>query len=197
MLGFLIGTVCLVGLVKTLRWGRGGGCGYGRGFGRRWGGHGPCGGGFGGRFGDEDQFGGGRGYDEGYGGGGWGGPSMLLRMLFRELSTTPGQEKAIVAAYEEMREATKDARAEAKASRADLAKAMRGPAIDEVLFGEMFSRHDTAMEKLRRASIGAVSKVHDALDERQRARLADLIESGPGAFRRGFGGPFGNAAYPL
>ena len=190
MLGFVIGTLCLVGLVKTLRWGRhGGGCGYGhhRGWGRR-----GWGGGFGGHghHGDHGDFGYG-GFGEG---GGWGGPSVFLRMLFRRLETTPGQEKAIVAAYEEMREATREARGELRTTRADLAKAMRGPAIDEVLFGEMFSRHDAAMEKLRKASIGAIAKVHDALDEKQRARFADLIESGPGGFR---GGPWAADAYQV
>jgi hypothetical protein len=177
MLGFLIGTACLIGLIKTLRWGRrgyGGGCGYGRhggGFGRHhgWGGY--------------DQgagWGGG-----GWGGGDWGGPSMMLRALFQRLETTPGQEKVIVSAFEELREAGRTARGEARASRADIAKAVRSPAVDEVLFGEMFARHDTTLETLRKASIGAIAKVHDALDEKQRARLADIIESGPGFFRDG------------
>jgi hypothetical protein len=183
MLGFLIGTVCLVGLVKTLRWGRHGGCGYGyrRGWGGGYGGYGP--------WGDHGGWG-----DQGYGGGGWGGPSVFLRMLFRRLETTPGQEKVIVAAYEEMREAAREARGELKQSRAEIAKAMRGPAIDEVLFGEMFARHDAAMDKLRKAGIGAIAKVHDALDERQRARFADIVESGPGAFR---GRPWGASAYEV
>lgn len=182
MLGFFVGTVCLIGLIKTLRWGchhRGGGCGYGYhggGWGRRgWGGHGY--------HGD---------HDGGWGGGGWSGPGMILRALFQRLDTTPGQEKVIVAAYEEVREATRAARGEARASRADIAKAMRAPGIDEVLFGEMFARHDAALETLRKAGVGAIAKVHDALDERQRARLADLIEAGPGFFR---GGPWEGRSY--
>jgi hypothetical protein len=189
MLGVLIGTVCLVGLIKTLRWGRyGGGCGggyggHGGGWGRRgWGGHGHQG----------EGWGGGGGHGGGWGGGGWGGPSMFLRMLFQRLETTPGQEKVIVAAYEEMREAAGKARGEVRASRADIARAMRSPAIDEVLFGEMFARHDAALEALRRSGLGAIAKVHDALDERQRARFADLIEAGPGFFR---GGAWGQHAY--
>jgi hypothetical protein len=59
-----------------------------------------------------------------------------------------------------------------------------------VLFGELYARHDRAIEDLRKAFVGATAKIHDALDERQRARLADLIESGPrfggGGFGRGF-----------
>jgi hypothetical protein len=207
MLGFLIGTACLIGLVKTLRWGRHGGCGYGR---RGWGrggwdgpwGHGHHGGyghgwgrtrdggegGFGGGPFDGGPFDGGP-FDGGPFDGGWrggfGGSRMFLRMLFRSLETTPGQEKVIVAAAEEMREATREARAEVRTTRGDLAKAMRGAVVDEVMFGEMFARHDAALEKIRKATVGAVAKVHDALDERQRSRFADLIESGPRGFRGG------------
>jgi len=188
MLGVLIGTVCLIGVVKTLRWGRhGGGCGYGHhggGWGRRsWGG-----GGWGGHQGGEEG---------GWGGGGWGGgggQSMFMRMLFQRLDTTPGQEKAIVAAYEEMRAATREARGEVRTTREDLAKAMRSPAVDEVLFGEMFARHDAALETLRKAGIGALAKVHDALDEKQRGRFADMIEAGPAFFR---GGPWSGQRYQV
>ena len=177
MLGILIGTVCLIGLIKTLRWGRPhhhgfghGGCGGGYGHGYRgWGGH------------HEDH------HRHGWGGGGWGGPSAILRGLFYRLDTTPGQEKVIVAAIDEMRAATREARGELKATRADLAKAMRAPGFDEVLLGEMFARHDTALETMRKAAVGAIAKVHDALDDKQRERLADLIESGPGFFRGGPG----------
>ena len=188
MLGFLIGTVCLIGLVKTLRWGRhhGGGCGYGRGGGGGWGRR-SWGGGWEGHQGDHGGGWGDR-------GGGWGGPSVFLRMLFQRLETTPGQEKVIVAAYEEMRAATRDARGELRTTRGDLAKVMRSPAVDEVLFGEMFARHDVALETLRKAAIGATAKIHDALDEKQRARFADLIESGPAFFR---GGPWGAQAYQV
>jgi Spy/CpxP family protein refolding chaperone len=175
MLGFLIGTVCLIGLIKTLRWGRHGHGGYGYG--------GGCGGGGYGRRGwGGDSWG-----DQEHRGGWGGGRNMMLRGLFHRLDTTPGQEKAIKAALEELYDATRSARGEVSAARADVAKVMRSPAVDEVLFGEMFSRHDNALETLRKAGIGAIAKVHDALDEKQRARLADLIESGPGAFR---GGPW-------
>ena len=93
----------------------------------------------------------------------------------------------IAAAVEEMREAGRKARGEVAASRADIAKAMRAPGFDEVLFGEMFARHDSAMEGLRKSAVGALAKVHDALDEKQRQRLADIVENGPG-FRSWGGG---------
>src|SRR6476659_6155874 len=122
MLGFLIGTVCLIGLIKTLRWGRHGHDGYG----------GGCGGGYGRRgWGGGDSWG-----DQDHRGGWGGGRNVMLRGLFHRLDTTPGQEKAIKAALEELYEAARSARGEVSAARADVAKVMRSPAVDEVLFGE-------------------------------------------------------------
>ena len=90
----------------------------------------------------------------------------------------------IKSAVEEIRDAARELRGEAKGSRADVAKAVRSDNFDEVLFGEMFHRHDVAMESFRKAVMGAIAKVHAVLDERQRARLSDLIENGPRFFRR-------------
>lgn len=196
MLGFIIGTACLFGLIKVLRHSR-----YG------YGGYRACGGGgWGHRGGGWGRHGWGRG---GWGGGdfrergGWGsGEPFFLRALFEQLDATPGQEKVIKSAIDEVREAARSVRGEAQGSRADVAKAVRSESFDEVLFGEMFHRHDVAMDTMRKAVMGAIAKVHAALDERQRARLATLIEEGPRAFFRGGSngprGPWrGNDAYAV
>lgn len=176
MFGFIIGAVCLIGLIKVLRRGRhGGGCGggwrrHGGGCGHRGGGH--------------------RGWDDRDGdrGGGWGGgPEWFLRAVFERLDATPAQEKVIKGAVDEIREAGRAAKDELKKSRGEVAKAVRGPTINEVFFGELFARQDSAIESVRKAAVGAIAKVHDALDEKQRERLADLIEEGPrGFFRRAY-----------
>lgn len=182
MLGLIIGTVCLIGLVKVLRHGRrgygyGGGCGGGWGGGGRFRGHHGDGGGFG-----RDEGGSRRG---GWGGGWGGGPGFILRAIVEQLDATPEQEKVIVAAFREVRDEAAKNRAEVRKSREDIAKAMRSPGFDEVLLGELFARHDTAIEAMRRAVTGALAKVHVVLDEKQRDTLASLIENGPGFFRRG------------
>src|SRR5436190_1581159 len=56
--------------------------------------------------------------------------------------------------------------------------------FDEVLFGEMFARHDRSLEDVRKAFVGMGARIHDALDEGQRERLATIIEQGPRAFGR-------------
>lgn len=189
MLGFLIGTACLIGLIKVLRGGfrrRGGHGGYGGGCG--WS-SGSCGGG---GYRDRDNGG----HDEGWGrhDRGWddrGGP-FWLRGLFQRLNTSPGQEKVIRDAIDELRRSARDLRDEGRHTRSDVAKAVKSASFDETVMGELFARHDTHLEKMRKDAVGAIGKVHAVLDDRQRDILAELIERGPfgGHFR---GGPFRRA----
>lgn len=184
MLGFLIGTACLIGLIKVLRggWRR-------RGYGG-WSG-GSCGGGWGyrGHHGHhgEDGWGGWRRGDD------WdrGGP-FWLRGLFERLGTSPAQEKVIRDAVEEMRRSASELRDEARHSRGDVARAVRSASFDETVMGELFARHDTHLEKMRKDMVGVIGKVHAVLDDRQREILAQIIERGPfaGGHR---GGPFRSA----
>jgi len=124
-------------------------------------------------------------------GGGWGRRFILNGVLDR-LEATPAQERVITAAVDEFRVEAAKFRGELRQSRTDIAGAFRKPQFDEVALGELYARHDTAIEGLRRAFVGLGAKVHDALEEKQRARLADIIEAGPrfwrgGLFRSGWG----------
>jgi hypothetical protein len=193
MLGFLIGTVCLIGLIKTLRGGCGGGR-WGRGGWGYGGGYGGCGGGGCGEHRGYGGHHGHHGHHEGWGGPPWArggfGRGMMLRALFQRLETTPGQEKVIAQALEELRAEAEKHRGELKQSRADVAKAVRSEGFDEVLFGELFSRQDTTIEALRKAAMGSIGKVHAILEPKQRELFAEIIEGG---LFRGFGGPFRGA----
>ncbi len=186
MIGFLIGTACLIGLVKVLRHGRchgygyggyGGGCGGGGcGMRRGWGGHqGPWGG------------------HEGHGGR-WGGGGdvqrWMLRSLFERLETTPGQEKVIVQAVEGMREQARSAREAVHATGGHAAKAFRGERFDEAAMADAFAKQDAALESAQKALFEALAKVHEALDERQRRELADMMERGVGPWGRWGAGPY-------
>ena len=201
MFGFIIGTVCLIGLIATIRAGRWQRFhGYGGGWGHHHGhGHGHargCGGGGWGRHehgdfeGAREDFGR-RGGGGGGGGGGFGfnrGKRFILRSVFERLDTTPGQEKVIMSAVDEMQEAIGKAKDGWKSSRGDVAKAVRSESFDAVHLGEVFVKHDDAIDHVRKAFVGAMGKVHEALDERQRKILADMVEAGPRGF---FGGGWG------
>lgn len=145
MLGFLIGTACLVGLIRTVRGGR---CGYG-----------------------------------GYRRYGWGGRRAALRFLFERLDTSPGQEKVIMAALEELWSNKREIREEIEQSRQDIARAMQSPVFDASALEEAFARHDRVQARLRESVKHALSTVHEALDDNQRKIAAELIEHG---FGRGF-----------
>jgi hypothetical protein len=107
-----------------------------------------------------------------------------VRAVSDRLGATPAQERVIHDAAEELRAAASKLRGEARQTRSDVAGAFRKSHFDEVLFGELYARHDSALEELRKAFVGAGARIHDALDEQQRARLADMIESGPGRWGR-------------
>jgi Spy/CpxP family protein refolding chaperone len=195
MLGFVIGVASLIGLAKLVRRGR---CGhYGRGYGNggRCGeerGYGPRGG-----YGHEDghyrDHDGPHGEERGHGfwghrggfGGGFGrgfgrGPArFFMRQLFWRLETTPGQERVMLQAFEEVRQVMRDKRSEIHASREDVAKIISGATFDEAAVGNMFSRHDDALRAIRLAVTGSLAKVHEALTPEQRQRMADMLHRMP------------------
>jgi hypothetical protein len=156
--------------------GRGGGF-YGQGYGPGGDEEADLGPGFGGHFGGGPQHW----MRGGFGGG-------VMRMLSERLDATPAQEKVIRDATEEFRDAVSKLRGEGRKTRADVASTFRKGHFDEVLFGEVFARHDRGIEDVRKAFVGMGARIHDALDERQRAELADLIEAGPAGWRPRWGG---------
>jgi hypothetical protein len=111
------------------------------------------------------------------------GPRGALQGLLEQLDTGPGQEKVIVGAVEQFVDQARDSGRELRATRKDIAEAVRGERIDETRLTEVFGRHDAALDKLRAAGIDALRKVHEALDERQRKVLGDLVDSGHWGYR--------------
>lgn len=174
MFGFLIGTACLIGLIATLRRGHGGGCGgyaYGGG-----GHHAHHGGGWGGYRGDvQQERGRGRGGFAGFRG--WG-PRAWVSILSQRLDLTPAQEKVLAQSITEVRESFRKGRGELRETRRDVAKAFRAEAFDAESMGETFSRHNNSIDDVRKAVTGALARLHEALDEGQRSKLAEMLEEG-------------------
>jgi hypothetical protein len=114
----------------------------------------------------------GHGYGHGFG------PRAALNAMLARLDTAPGQEKVIVAAVEEFMDRARESGRKVRDTRSDLATAVRGDHVDESRLTEVFGDHDAALSNVRQAAVDALRKIHEALDERQRKLLADLVESG-------------------
>jgi Spy/CpxP family protein refolding chaperone len=114
---------------------------------------------------------------------------MMLRRVFERLDTTPGQEKVIVAAVDEARAGMRKAFETLRNSREELARSISGEVFDEGSMGTAFAKQDEAIAEARRAMMNALTKVHEALDAKQRAALADMLAQGPRGWGR-FGGPY-------
>jgi uncharacterized membrane protein len=117
------------------------------------------------------------------------GKRMFVRAILEHVRATPAQERIIGAAVEEFAdELKKTTGGEGRRSRQEIVDAFRKPSFDGVMLGEQFARHDTAIESARKAFVGLVAKLHDALEPEQRERLAELIERGPrfGRWTRGW-----------
>lgn len=114
---------------------------------------------------------------------------VFLRHLFERLDTTPGQERVIREELGKMRRQGKALRNELRESRNDAARALRGEIFDENLFAAAFERQDDRLRTARLEVTGAFNRIYDALEPRQRERLATMLERGPmgGAFH---GGPY-------
>lgn len=149
-------------------------------------------------YGDGDRHDSRRRRDRGWGGGfgfaaGPGG-SFWLRALFARLDTTPGQEREIRAAIEELQSTARDAKAGIMAGREELATAVGGESFDESALGEASGRADAAAARVKDAFAVTLKRIHAVLDARQRERLAELLAKGPGFRRRGWGNPYRDAA---
>jgi hypothetical protein len=164
--------------------GWGGGCGrHGGWHGGPWGHRGWGGYGHGHGHGyDDDPWGasfGGEADPEGWGAG-VRGKRYFIRSVLSRVNATPEQERAIGEAFDEFRaDVKKLGGGEARRSRQEIADALRRSTFDGVVLGEQFARHDTVIEGARKAFVGLVAHVHDALEPEQRTKLASLVERGP------------------
>ena len=159
----------------------------------------------------------GGGYEHGLGGGGFGGPpwarlrrwgwfgdqrggggigrSFWLRALFARLDTTPGQEREIRAAIEDLSDRARDAKAGLPDTRENVSKAIAGDTFDTAAFEAVSARFDATAEKLKDALASALKRIHAVLDPKQRERLAEIVSKG-GFGRWGRGGHDGGGGGP-
>jgi hypothetical protein len=106
----------------------------------------------------------------------------FLQALRAGLHASPAQEGVFEDALLRLRDATESLRRGADHAQHDLARALRGGAFDDAAFEDASRRIDDELRHLRAEVRAALIDVHEVLDDRQRAALADLLEARGAAF---------------
>ncbi len=102
------------------------------------------------------------------------------------IDASPAQERAIISEVEKLQERVHGAKRNLKDARGDLSAAVRGAVLDDAALGAVLGRVDATTVEARAAMIDALRNIHAVLDDRQRAQVADLLDSnGGGWWRRG------------
>ena len=104
---------------------------------------------------------------------------FLLRRVSSELNATPAQEKALREVLGNLREVMSKNRDVLKAARGDVARTLRSESFSEEALAEVIARHDEVHDRMRKAVVDALAKVHTSFDSAQREKLAELIAHGP------------------
>jgi hypothetical protein len=107
------------------------------------------------------------------------GPRAGVRILARRLDARPEQERVLEAEADALASEMARARADLAGVRAEIADLLGGPALDAAAVGAAIQARLARLEPVRAHLADAISRVHAALDPAQRARLADLVRSGP------------------
>jgi uncharacterized membrane protein len=104
-----------------------------------------------------------------------------MRHVFERLDTSPGQEKILVQAAEDVSQAAEKLRDVWSDTRSAWAQSLRGEAFDGATLREQDAKQDALLDELRKTIHASLAKVHEALDPRQRLELAHLLERGWGS----------------
>src|ERR1700689_1910748 len=135
-----------------------------------------------------------RGYHGHFGGWGhdhWrGGPGRRgLYMALAHIDASPAQERAIIAEDEHLQDRLRGAKGNVREARGNLAAVVRGSVLDDPALGALLGRVDASTGEARAAVLEALRNIHTVLDDKQRERIADLLDKGWWRSRGG-GGPY-------
>jgi uncharacterized membrane protein len=176
MFGFVFGTLCLIGFTRVA---------FGhrychRGFHRRFGHRHGCGE-HGGYYSDGHCGGSGR-WGHGHWGRGRWGSDRALYYAFERLNTSPGQEKAIRGALQDLRDSLGALRPAVQSLRQDIASVFKEETFTAAQAENILHSRDPELGQARAALALTISRIHEALDPDQRERVARWAAEGPRAW---------------
>jgi Spy/CpxP family protein refolding chaperone len=102
----------------------------------------------------------------------------LLRGLFLQLETTPGQENAIVAALEQAFERLRGLKGELLGTRRELGALLGSETLDRAALEALLGRQRSQLDGASTELVRTLERIHDVLDDSQRRELGALIAEG-------------------
>ncbi|MEZ4234804.1 MAG: Spy/CpxP family protein refolding chaperone [Myxococcota bacterium] len=153
MFGFVIGTMCLFGLLGVI----GGHHHHHHGHHRRW--HGRGGWDRGGRGDWQERMG-----------------AAQSEVIKRRLHIDEDQEPMVDLALSDARRAVLELRSALRETRSDLARAVTGETVDDAAVAAIFAAQDEALKDTRRQILSAVKQIHAVLDPEQREAAAQWLQ---------------------
>lgn len=161
MFGFLMGTICLILLVKVIFGGRRR---------RQHGYNRKCG-----KHSDGESFKRGRRGRRGFVG--------AIREVFkRKLDLDEDQADIVDHAFRDLKEAGVELKEVIKDSREDIVGAFNKDNVDDAALAAVFARHDDQLKTARKNIVSALKQVHAVLDPDQREAAADWLGTAEGSW---------------
>ena len=110
-----------------------------------------------------------------------------VHSLLEHIDASPAQERSIIAVIDTLRDRAREARRDLRRSLENISNAMRAPSFDRNALESTIAGHVETIRAVENEAADALGKIYDLLDERQRSRLADAIESGGRGLFYGYG----------
>ncbi|MDB4975468.1 MAG: uncharacterized protein JWN48_3809 [Myxococcaceae bacterium] len=102
----------------------------------------------------------------------------LLRGLFMQLDTTPGQEKAIVHELADARERLRSFKLDVEEARRDIAAIIASDVFDQAALEQLLAERRATLDSMSKELVRTLATVHEVLDTRQRRELGELLADG-------------------
>jgi uncharacterized membrane protein len=112
------------------------------------------------------------------------GPRAGARFLAARIGARPDQERVLSEEADALAGEISRARADLAAVRAEMADLLSAPSLDASAVAAAIDRRLSGLAGVRARAAEGLARVHAALDPEQRARLAELVRTGPGFRRR-------------
>jgi Spy/CpxP family protein refolding chaperone len=100
----------------------------------------------------------------------------MLHWIFEELGTSPGQERVIRSALDDLEQELGGLKREMRDARSEFGGVLGGEQFDQAAVDQLFSRAEAGFERLRNRVTENLRTIHEVLDPNQRQKFQSLFD---------------------